>query len=166
MQRGQSPLASVTAWSGNGCAMAPPMTRREAGPLPRKDCWVLMVMLLHGALGFIVHPDFATGEAASTKEVLWVEFNAWHALAGFLLGLPALAALAHARWAVAMAGYLAVALTASGIWIAADHDAAGFVPFGDAATGDAIYHWILGDAYATGAIIGLRRLRPPPRGRA
>lgn len=119
---------------------------------------VVAVMLTHATIGFVANPDFATGSDATAKEVLLVEFNGWHALAGYLLGLPALAALLHARWAVAMAAYLAVALIASGAWILADHDAAGFVPFGDGATRDALYHFTLGAAYAAVGFIGWRKL--------
>ena len=120
---------------------------------------VVLVMLVHNTLGFIANPSFASGDSATVERVLFVDFNGWHALAGYLLALPALLAVRHARWAVAYAGYMAFAIALSGAFILADHGALGLVPFGDGAGRDAIYHFALAAAFGLVAVVGARDLR-------
>src|SRR5882672_10661596 len=51
---------------------------------------VSLARLAWSVAGLIANPDFATGDAATAKQVLGVDFNGWHALSGILLALPGL----------------------------------------------------------------------------
>ena len=50
--------------------------------------------------GLVANPDFSVGEEATSVQVLGVDFNGWHALAGLAIFLPGLIAAVKDEYAV------------------------------------------------------------------
>ena len=101
-----------------------------------------IAVLVWSVPGIIINPDFATGDAATSKQVLGVDMNGWHALSGFLVALPAIA-LAFAPPRIT-AIYLLLAsgsLIATAIWaLESTHIAGGLFYFPRQET-DAVLHF-------------------------
>ena len=74
------------------------------------------LQLLWATAGFIAEPSFQIGSDAPTEKVLWVDFNGYHALSGFLLFLPAFYFARRPDWALYYTIYVAAALFITGIW--------------------------------------------------
>lgn len=55
---------------------------------------------LWSVAGLIANPDFSTGQAATSVQVLGVDFNGWHALSGLLVFVPGLYAAWREEYAV------------------------------------------------------------------
>ena len=133
----------------------------EAAAATRRDHWtfaqwaVLIVSLLQLAwstAGLIAEPSFDFGSGAPTKQVLGVDFNAVHAISGYLLFLPALYFVTRPKWAVYYAIYVAVALWVTGIWaLFAEHPAYVFTFPNN--TSDAWFHMATGTVFALIAAI-------------
>jgi hypothetical protein len=105
---------------------------------------LLLICLFHvvqAVIGFIVEPSFATGPGAPTAQVLGMDYNGWHALAGLALFAPGLFFAVRKSWAVL---YLLIAATAGalpGIW-ALFSDQVAFVFTFPNNTTDAVVHLI------------------------
>lgn len=108
--------------------------------------------------GFIANPSFATGEAATSVQVLGVDFNGWHALAGLLIFAPGFFVLHRRDWARLYALAVIVSLVPSGIWAMFDSRPAGIWPFVHQAS-DAVLH--LANAALYAALLGADRARTP-----
>jgi hypothetical protein len=102
--------------------------------------------------GLIAEPSFDFGDGASTQRVLGVDFNAVHALSGFLLFLPAFYFALKPRWAVLYATYVAIALTVTGVWAIFSTSPAGIFTF-PTNSADAILHLSTGALFALVAAI-------------
>lgn len=79
-----------------------------------------LAVLLWSIPGLVVNPDFATGAAATSKVVLGVDMNGWHAASGFLIAVPALWFARDARRAAAFVPFAAASLIATAIWALID----------------------------------------------
>ena len=102
--------------------------------------------------GLIANPDFATGDAATSERVLAVDFNGWHAVSGFLIGIPGLYAAMRASWAALFSLAAAGSLIATAVWALADAQVAGgllYLPNGNA---DAALHFGVSAIFAAGAL--------------
>ena len=54
-----------------------------------------VVILIHDAIALAINPDFGIGANAHTVKFLWVDYNGWHAVAGFALFGPGLFVWRH-----------------------------------------------------------------------
>lgn len=109
-----------------------------------------LAVLVWSVPGLIINPDFATGSAASSKIVLGVDMNGWHAVSGFLIAIPALYAATRPYRAAAFVPFAAAALIATAVWALVDtRPAAGlfFFPNGDA---DALLHLATSSIFLAG----------------
>ena len=101
--------------------------------------------------GLIVNPDFATGDAATSKMVLGVDMNGWHAVSGFLVAVPALIFATRPHRAAIFVPFAAASLIATAIWALLDtHPAAGLFYFPNN-NGDALLHVAVAAIFVAGA---------------
>ena len=77
---------------------------------------VAALQLAWAVAGLIAEPSFELGDDAPTEKVLGIDFNGYHALAGFLLFAPAFFFALRPNWAVFYAIYAAAALIVTGVW--------------------------------------------------
>ena len=99
-----------------------------------------VVVLAWSVPGLVVNPDFAVGHAASSKIVLGVDMNGWHAVSGFLVAIPALWAATRAYRAALFVPFAATSLIATAIWaLLSERPAAGLFYFPNRDT-DAMLH--------------------------
>jgi uncharacterized protein DUF4383 len=117
---------------------------------------VSAVLMAWSIWGFIANPSFATGADATSTRVLGVDFNAWHAISGFLLFGPGLYLARRRDWALLFSLAAVASLYATGVWALLSDRPAGLFPF-DHAHADAILHFGSGTAYLLVALIELRR---------
>jgi hypothetical protein len=100
--------------------------------------------------GLFVNPDFSTGDDATSKLVLGVDMNGWHAVSGFPLALGAFWFARRARDAALYAPLAAGALIATGIWaLLSHHPAAGLFYFPHN-NGDAWLHFSVAAIFLAG----------------
>lgn len=119
------------------------------------------LQLLWATAGFIAEPSFQIGAGAPTEKVLWVDFNGYHALSGFLLFLPAFYFARRPDWALYYTLYVVAALYATGIWALFDEQAGWVFTFPDN-TNDAIFHLATGTVFLAVALIQLAQDRRSP----
>lgn len=84
-----------------------------------------LAVLVWSVPGLIVNPDFALGDEATSVRVLGVDRNGWHALSGFLVGVPGLFAALRASWSGFLVVKAAVALIATRVWALLDSQPVG-----------------------------------------
>jgi hypothetical protein len=130
-------------------------TRRFA-PIQIGVFAVSLVLFAWSLAGLIAHPDFATGAAATSKQVLGIDFNGWHALSGFALFGPGLVFAWWREWAFRYALAAIVALMASAAYILVDSRPAGLLAL-DHNGADALLHFGSGVAYCI--VVAVDRLR-------
>ena len=103
---------------------------------------VCLTQLGFAVAGLNANPDFAHGATATSVAVLGVDFNGWHALAGFALFGPGLVAAKRADWSFWYAISAMAVLVVTGVWGLLDRrPAAGLLFFPDN-VGDAIFHFV------------------------
>jgi len=110
------------------------------------------LQLLWALAGFVAEPSFQLGKGAPTEQVLWVDFNGYHALSGLLLFSPAFYFALRPKWALYYAIYAAAALYATGIWAFFDKQPAWVFTFPNN-NSDAIFHLATGTLFALVALI-------------
>lgn len=113
---------------------------------------ISLAFLAWAIAGLIANPDFATGEAATSKVVLGVDFNGWHALSGMLLAVPGVVSGVRSRWSALFALYAAFALTASGVLALTDRHPAGLV-LTEHGQSDFVMHIALASLYLAAAAV-------------
>ena len=113
-----------------------------------------VVFLLHAIGGMIVHPDFSTGDEATSEVFLLMDWNGWHALSGIFLWATALAVAPRADLS-RLFGWLIIATNIPVVvWMLFDD-----VPFGLfnlPTTRDLIFHASIVVAYAV-ALLATRQ---------
>jgi hypothetical protein len=119
---------------------------------------VSLLFVFWNVAGIIANSDFATGAHATSKVVLGVDFNGWHALSGFALFGPGLFFALRKQWAMLFAAAAAVALYATGIWAIFDKQPAGIFPF-EHNNADAVLHIGGASVYAAAAAAQIFRDR-------
>jgi hypothetical protein len=110
------------------------------------------VQLLWALAGFVAEPSFHLGEDAPTRQVLGVDFNGYHALAGLLLFGPAFYFALRPKWALYYAIYAAGALFVTGVWALFEQQPAWVFTFPDTHN-DAIFHLVGAAFFAAVALI-------------
>lgn len=98
-----------------------------------------LLHLLWDTVGLLANPSFAIGTDATAVQVLGVDFNGWHALAGFLLFGPALFIWRRAELAVPYMVAAIAALLATAVWGVVSERPAGVFYFPNP-TGDFLLH--------------------------
>jgi Domain of unknown function (DUF4383) len=128
-------------------------------PFIRRAVVAISLALLAWSLaGLIANPDFATGDQATAEQVLFVDFNGWHALSGIALAAPGLLAGRRATWSLLFAVAAAAALAATGVWALLDTSPAGVVAFPNNEA-DALLHFAFAVLYGSAAALHLRARR-------
>jgi hypothetical protein len=128
----------------------------DATSIQRAVVVISLLLLAWSGAGLIANPDFATGDAATTERVLWVDFNGWHALSGILLATPGFLAARRADWSYAFALVAAAALIATGVWALFDTRPAGILPF-ENNEADALLHVGFASLYVGAAVLARRQ---------
>ncbi len=88
---------------------------------------LLVIALFHviqAVIGFIVQPSFAIGPDAPTAQVLGMDYNGWHAVAGLALFAPGLVFAMRKSWSVLYLLIAAVAGALPGLWAFFSHQVA------------------------------------------
>ena len=99
-----------------------------------------VAVLVWSVPGLVVNPNFATGHAATSKVVLGVDMNGWHAVSGFLVAVPALWAATRAYRAAVFVPFAATSLIATAVWaLLSERPAAGLFYFPHGSS-DAMLH--------------------------
>jgi hypothetical protein len=120
---------------------------------------LLAICVLHvvqAIVGFLVEPSFAIGPDAPTTPVLGMDYNGWHALAGFALFAPGLYFATRSSWAVAYLLLAAVAGMAPGVWALFSTNVAWIFHFPNNRT-DAVVHLVTGVVMIAIAAVQVRR---------
>ncbi len=110
-----------------------------------------LVVMAWSIPGLIANRDFATGDAATSELVLWVDMNGWHAVSGFLVTIPGLFAALRREWSALFNLAAAGSLIATGIWALADTHAVGGLFYFPNQMGDALLHFGTSSIFLAGA---------------
>ena len=116
------------------------------------------VLTLWSIAGLIANPDFATGANATSKSVLGVDFNGWHAVSGLLLLVPGLVLALRPTWALLYAFYAGFVNLVTGFWALADTQPYGLLEFPNNES-DAILHFTFAFAFLAVGAVQLARNR-------
>lgn len=120
---------------------------------------VLVISVFHvvqAVVGFIAEPSFEVGADAPTAQVLGMDYNGWHALAGFALFAPGLLFMWRNSWSVAYLLLAAIAGGLPGIWALFSHQVAYVLTFPNNTT-DAVVHFVTAAVMAAVAAVQIRR---------
>ncbi len=102
---------------------------------------ICVVHVVQAVAGFIINPSFATGPDAPTVQLLGMDYNGWHAVAGLALFAPGLVFAARKSWSVLYLLLAAIAGALPGIWAFFSHQVAFVFNFPNNIT-DAIVHLV------------------------
>ena len=97
--------------------------------------------VIQAVIGFIAEPSFATGPGAPTVQILGMDYNGWHAIAGLALFAPGLIFALRKSWSVLYLLAAAVAGALPGIWAFFSNQVAFVFTFPNNTT-DAIVHMV------------------------
>lgn len=103
---------------------------------------LLIICVFHvvqAVIGFIAEPSFATGPGAPTVQILGMDYNGWHAVAGLALFAPGLVFAFRKSWSVLYLLVAGVAGALPGIWAFFSNQVAYIFAFPNNIT-DAIVH--------------------------
>ena len=110
---------------------------------------LLIICVFHvvqAVIGFIAEPSFATGADAPTVQIMGMDYNGWHAVAGLALFAPGLVFAMRKSWAVLYLLVGGVGGALPGVWAFFSKQVAYIFTFPNNIT-DAIVH------IATGAVM-------------
>jgi hypothetical protein len=109
-----------------------------------------IVVVVWSVAGLIANPDFSTGDSATSVRVLGVDMNGWHAVSGFLIGIPGLYAALRPSWSGLFCLGAAGGLIITGIWALVEAQVYGvlYLPHGGA---DAALHFAVSAIFLAGA---------------
>lgn len=111
--------------------------------------------VVQAVIGLIVEPSFATGPTAPTVQLLGMDYNGWHAVAGLALFGPGLVFSVRKSWAVLYLLLAAIAGALPGIWAFFSHQVAYFFTFPNNTT-DAVVHLVTAAVMIGVAVIQVR----------
>ncbi|MEV3904593.1 DUF4383 domain-containing protein [Mycobacterium sp. NPDC050551] len=113
---------------------------------------ICVVHLIQAVVGFIAEPSFATGPDAPTVQILGMDYNGWHALAGVALFGPGLVFAMRKSWSVLYLLAAAVAGALPGIWAFFSQQVAYVFTFPNNVT-DAVVHLVTAAVMITVAAV-------------
>lgn len=119
---------------------------------------LLIICVLHviqAVIGFILEPSFAIGPDAPTVQLLGMDYNGWHAVAGLALFGPGLVFAFRKSWSVLYLILAAIAGALPGIWAFFSHQVAVVFTFPNN-TVDAVVHLVTGAVMLAVAAIQVR----------
>ncbi|OBH60830.1 DUF4383 domain-containing protein [Mycobacterium sp. E2479] len=102
---------------------------------------ICVVHVVQAAIGLVVNPSFAIGPYAPTVQLLGMDYNGWHAVAGLALFGPGLVFAVRKSWSVLYLLLAAIAGALPGIWAFFSHQIAFVFNFPNNLT-DAIVHLV------------------------
>lgn len=102
---------------------------------------ICVVHVVQAVVGFIINPSFAIGPNAPTVQLLGMDYNGWHAVAGLALFAPGLVFAVRKSWSVLYLLLAAIAGALPGIWAFFSHQVAFVFNFPNNVT-DAIVHLV------------------------
>ena len=117
---------------------------------------IAVVHLVQAIVGFIAEPSFAIGPDAPTAQILGMDYNGWHAVAGLLLFGPALLFATRKSWSVLYCFAAGVAGGLPGVWALFSHQPAYVFNFPNNIA-DAIQHFVVAGILIACAVIQIRR---------
>lgn len=120
---------------------------------------LLVICVFHviqAVIGFIVEPSFVVGPDAPTAQVLGMDYNGWHAVAGLALFGPGLVFATRKSWAVLYLIAAGVGGALPGVWALFSHQVAYVFTFPNNIT-DAIVHLVTGAIMLAIAAIQIHR---------
>lgn len=119
---------------------------------------LLIICALHviqAVIGFILEPSFATGPNAPTVQLLGMDYNGWHAVAGLALFGPGLVFAIRKSWSVLYLILAAIAGALPGIWAFFSHQVAFVFSFPNNTT-DAVVHLVTAAVMLAVAAVQIR----------
>lgn len=116
---------------------------------------ICIVHVIQAVVGFILEPSFATGPGAPTVQLLGMDYNGWHAVAGLALFGPGLVFAVRKSWAVLYLIAAAIAGALPGIWAFFSHQVAYIFSFPNNIT-DAVVHLVTAAVMLAVAFIQVR----------
>jgi uncharacterized protein DUF4383 len=111
--------------------------------------------VIQAVVGFIAEPSFATGPGAPTVQILGMDYNGWHAVAGLALFGPGLVFATRKSWSVLYLLAAAVAGALPGVWALFSHQVAYVFTFPNNTT-DAVVHFVTAAVMIAVAAIQIR----------
>ena len=111
--------------------------------------------VVQAIVGFIAEPSFAIGPDAPTVQILGMDYNGWHAVAGLALFAPGFVFAARKSWSVLYLIVGAVAGALPGIWAFFSHQVAYVLTFPNNTT-DAVVHLLTAAVMLAVAAIQIR----------
>lgn len=111
--------------------------------------------VIQAVIGLIVEPSFAIGPDAPTAQILGMDYNGWHAVAGLALFAPGLFFAMRKSWSVLYLLVAAVAGALPGIWAFFSHQVAWVFTFPNNVT-DAVVHLVTAAVMIIVALIQIR----------
>lgn len=111
--------------------------------------------IIQAVIGFIAEPSFAVGPDAPTAQVLGMDYNGWHAVAGLALFGPGLVFSMRKSWSVLYLLVAAVAGALPGIWAFFSHQVAYVLTFPNNVT-DALVHLVTAAVMVAVAAVQIR----------
>ncbi|MCV7278954.1 DUF4383 domain-containing protein [Mycolicibacterium flavescens] len=116
---------------------------------------ICVVHLVQAVVGFTIEPSFAVGPDAPTAQVLGMDYNGWHAVAGAALFGPGLVFAFRKSWSVLYLLAAAVAGALPGIWAFFSNQVAYVFTFPNNIT-DAVVHLVTSAIMVAVAVIQIR----------
>jgi hypothetical protein len=119
---------------------------------------LLIIAVVHVAqaiVGFILEPSFATGPDAPTVNLLGMDYNGWHAVAGLALFGPGLVFAFRKSWSVLYLILAAIAGALPGVWAFFSHQVAFVFNFPNN-TVDAVVHLVTAAVMLAVAAVQIR----------
>ncbi|GAB1811100.1 DUF4383 domain-containing protein [Mycobacterium sp. MUNTM1] len=111
--------------------------------------------VIQAVIGFILNPSFATGPTAPTVQLLGMDYNGWHAVAGLALFAPGLVCALRKSLAVLYLLLAAIAGALPGIWAFFSHQVAFVFNFPNN-TVDAVVHLVTAAIMVAVAAVQIR----------
>jgi Domain of unknown function (DUF4383) len=111
--------------------------------------------VIQAIIGLIMEPSFATGASAQTVQLLGMDYNGWHAVAGLALFLPGLVFAMRKSWAVLYLILAAISGALPGIWAFFSHRVAYVFTFPHNVT-DGVVHLVTAALMLAVAAIQIR----------
>ena len=111
--------------------------------------------VIQAVIGLTIEPSFATGPNAPTVQLLGMDYNGWHAVAGLALFGPGLVFAIRKSWSVLYLILAAIAGALPGIWAFFSHQVAVVFSFPNNTT-DAVVHLVTAAVMLAVAVVQIR----------